>query len=134
MAAQKGREVLIRLDIASTLTTIGGMRQKSMSLNDSQVDVTDSDSAGRWRELLAAAGVKSMSLSGSGVFKDSAAEIALLGHWNAGTHPTMAFFIPEIGTFQGPFAVNLQYQGQHDGEVQFSASFDSAGEIAFTAA
>lgn len=134
MAAQKGREVLIKIDIGGVDTTIGGMRQKSMALNDSQVDVTDSDSAGRWRELLAAAGVKSMSISGSGVFKDTASEVALLTHWNAGTHPTMQFIVPSLGTFEGPFAVNLQYQGQHDGELQFSASFDSAGEVTFTAA
>lgn len=132
MAAQKGREVYIKVSIASVFTTIGGMRAKSISLNDGAVDVTDSDSAGRFRELLAAAGVKSVSLSGSGVFKDSTGENALLTHWNAGTFPSCQFVVPGLGTFEGSFQVQLQYQSGHDSELQFSASFESAGEITFT--
>ena len=36
------------------------------------VDVTDAESAGRWRELLGGAGVQRAALSGSGIFKDAA--------------------------------------------------------------
>jgi len=136
MAAQPGREVLIKISIAGTPTTIGGMRAKSISLNDGQVDATDSDSAGRWRELLAGAGVRSAEISGSGVFKDSAGEQAMMSNFFAGTHPSMQFVIPGLGTISGVFQIT-QLQpgsGNHDNEVNFSASFASAGEITFTAA
>jgi TP901-1 family phage major tail protein len=129
MAGQKGRDILIKLSSA----TIGGMRAKSISLNEGMVDITDSDSAGRYRELLAAAGVKTVSMTGSGVFKDSAAENSLLTSHMAGAIPTMDFVVPGLGTFVGPFqCTQLQVSGGHDGEVQFSATFESGGEVTFS--
>lgn len=134
MAAQKGRDVLIKVSIAGTYTTIGGMRQKQIQVQEDTVDVSDSDSVGRWRELLAGAGFLSMSISGSGVFKDSSAEGYLLTQKLAGVIPSFQFIVPGLGTFQGPFQIgSLQYAGAANGEVNFSASFESAGEVTFTA-
>lgn len=137
MAAQKGREILIKADVAAdgNFVTIGGMRSKSLSINEETVDVTDSDSANSWRELLAGAGVKNASISGSGVFKDSASEAQILTWKMAGTHPDLQFIVPSLGTFEGEFAIpSLEYSGEYNGEAQFSMSFDSAAEITFTAA
>ena len=75
MAAQKGLDVLMKIDISGTKTTIGGLRSTSITLNDESVDITNKDSLGT-RTLLAGAGVNSLSVSGSGVFTDSAAEVA----------------------------------------------------------
>jgi TP901-1 family phage major tail protein len=134
MAAQKGREILIKLSISGTYTTVGGLRQKSFQLNSQSVDVTDADSAGRWRELMMDAGVRSMSVSGSGIFKDSASENAVLTEHLAGTTPNFQMVVPGLGTFQGAFGIpSIGQQGNHDGEVQFSMSFESAGQITFTA-
>lgn len=132
MPAAKGRDVLLKIDIAGTKTTVGGIRAGSINLNDSMVDVTDQGSTGRFRELLAAAGVKSISLSGSGVFKDSTSENAVLTNWTNGTIPTWDVVVPLLGTFTGPFMITqIQYNGNHDGEVQFSISMESAGEVTF---
>ena len=76
MAAQKGLDVLMKIDISGTKTTIGGLRSTSITLNDESVDITNKDSLGS-RTLLAGAGVNSLSVSGSGVFTDSAAEVAV---------------------------------------------------------
>lgn len=135
MAAQKGKEILIKAVIGGTPTTIGGMRSKSISLNKETVDVTDSDSVGQWRELLSGAGVKSASISGSGVFKDSAAEQQVRAWFFDDTMPTMQFIVPDLGTFSGPFDIpTLEYSGEYNGEAQFSMSFESAGQLAFSAA
>jgi TP901-1 family phage major tail protein len=132
MAAQKGREVLLKIDISGTKTTVGGIRSNSINLNDSMVDITDQASTGRFRELLAAAGVKTVSISGSGVFKDSTAENAILTNWINGTIPAWDLVVPGLGTFTGPFQITqLQINGGHDGEVQFSCSLESGGEITF---
>lgn len=72
--AQQGRAFLLQVgdgDPGGTgelFTTVAGLRSTSLSLNNETVDVTTKDSA-PWRELLANAGIRSMQVQGSGVFK-----------------------------------------------------------------
>ena len=146
MAAQKGLDVLIKIDIIGTPTTIGGLRSSSITLNDESVDITNKDSLGT-RTLLAGAGVNSLSISGSGVFTDSTAEVAVRTAFAAqqnttdGSTPQTAafetydFVIPDLGTYQGSFQItSLEYAGEYNGEATYSMSFESAGYITFTAA
>ena len=51
MAAQRGKALLLKIDVSGTMTTVGGMRSTSMTLNDEAVDITNKDS-GSFRELL----------------------------------------------------------------------------------
>ena len=137
MGAQKGKEILLKIDMtgSGSFSTVGGLRSKSISINKETVDVTDSDSAGQWRELLAGAGVKSISFTGSGVFKDSASEGKVRAYFFDDTMPDCQFIVPDFGTFEGPFDIpTLEYSGEYNGEAQYSMTFESAGEIVFTAA
>jgi TP901-1 family phage major tail protein len=137
MAAQAGKAILIKVDTngAGTFGTIGGMRSKSIALNKETVDVTDSDSVGQWRELLSGAGVKTCSISGSGVFKDSANEGIIRTNYLTDVIAEYQFIIPDFGTFEGPFDVtSIEYSGEYNGEAQYSMSFESAGQLTFTAA
>jgi TP901-1 family phage major tail protein len=98
------------------------------------VDVTDAESAGRWRELLGGAGVQRASLSGAGIFKDQASDILVRGTFFAGTILSWQVVIPAFGTVTGPFQVTaLEYSGEHDGEVRFELALESAGALAFAA-
>ena len=74
MAAQNGKDLLIKIDLTGDgqFETIAGLRATRISFNAETVDVTSLESEGGWRELLAGAGVKSASISGSGVFRDDA--------------------------------------------------------------
>ena len=136
MSAQKGRDILIKAETApSTWTTIGGVRSKSISLNDGMVDVSDGDSAGRWRELLEGAEIRSASISGSGIFKDSIGENFLRSQFFSGTHPRLQFIVAGAGTLEGKFQITkLDYSGDYNKEASYSLSFESNGEITFTAA
>jgi TP901-1 family phage major tail protein len=43
--------------------------------------------------------------------------------------------VPDLGTVEGPFQIaTLEYGGQHDGEVTFDLSLESAGALTFAAA
>ena len=43
--------------------------------------------------------------------------------------------VPDFGTFEGPFDItSIEYSGEYNGEAQYSMSFESAGQITFTAA
>lgn len=72
MTAQRGKDILLKIEgAAGAFITVAGLRARTISLNAKTVDATDSDSAGRWRELLAGAGVKSAAVSGQGIFRDA---------------------------------------------------------------
>lgn len=133
MAAQKGRALLMKIgDGASpeAFTTIGGMRSTSITLNDEAVDITNKDSTNNARELLAQGGIKSASVSGNGVFTDSASETTLYGKWHASANANYQFLVPDLITLTGAFMLEtLEYAGEYNGEVTYSFSFQSAGDI-----
>lgn len=137
MPKQAGRLVLVKVDTtgAGAYATIGGGQTKSLTLNNEQVDVTNSDSTNQWRELLAGAGVKSMSIALKGVFDDDAAANKVVEYGVNGTIRGFQFVVPGLGTFEGQFlTASVELSGEYKGAVQYSSSFESAGAITFTAA
>lgn len=85
VTAQKGRELLVKLDSGDgNFTGVAGLRSRQIALNARIVDATNADSAGGWRELLAGAGVRTASISGSGVFRDAVADETIRAVFFAG--------------------------------------------------
>lgn len=138
MAAQKGKDIAIKIGDGAgpeVFTTVAGLRTKTLGMNQEQVDITNSDSASQWRELLANGGVRSMSVSGSGVFNDSASEAAVRTAYEATTHTNFQFVVPDFGTFEGAFQVaTIEYSGEYNGAVNHALTLESAGQISFTGA
>lgn len=137
MAAQKGKDLLLKLDStgAGNFVSVAGLRTKRLAFNSQTVDVTDSESAGRWRELLAGAGVQRAALSGAGIFKDASADATIRSRFFAGTIGDWQMVIPDFGTVKGPFQITaLEYSGAHDGEVTFEIALESAGAVTFESA
>lgn len=137
MVAQKGKNLLLKIDSdgEGSFVTVAGLRARRIAFNSEAVDITDSDSAGRWRELLAGSGVQRASLSGSGIFKDAASDASIRGRFFAGEIVDWQVVVPHFGTVEGPFQVTaLEYSGNHDGEVTFEVALEPAGAIAFAAA
>ena len=52
MAAQKGKDLLLKIADGVGFTTVAGLRANRLSFNAESVDTTHAESAGRWRELL----------------------------------------------------------------------------------
>jgi TP901-1 family phage major tail protein len=134
MAAQRGGALLLKVDISGTMTTIGGLRSTSITLNDEAVDITSKDD-GQTRKLLAQAGTSSVSVSGSGVFTDSTAETTIRTAFNASTFKSYNIIIPDLGTYAGTFMIaSLEYSGEYNGEVTYSITLESSGSITFSSA
>ncbi|WP_334174999.1 phage major tail protein, TP901-1 family [Pseudoxanthobacter sp.] len=136
MAAQKGRDLLLKVDStgAGVYVTVAGLRTRKLAFSAEAADVTDTDSAGRWRELLAGTGVRRASLSGAGVFRDAQADATVRTLFFGGVQRNWQVVIPDFGTVSGPFHISaLEYGGEHDGEVTFEMALESAGELTFTA-
>ncbi len=134
MVAQKGKDLLLKLDGGNGFQTVAGLRSKRLAFNTQTVDVTDAESAGRWRELLGGAGVQRASLTGAGIFKDQASDALVRSTYFAGAILLWQVVIPDFGTVSGPFQISaLEYAGEHDGEVRFELALESAGSLAFGA-
>lgn len=137
MTAQKGKDLLLKVDAdgSGSFTTVAGLRARSLAFNAASVDITDQESAGRWRELLEGAGLKTARITGSGIFKDAASDETLRSYFFNGTIRSWRVVVPDFGTVEGPFQIaSLEYGGQHDGEVTFDLGLESAGALAFAPA
>ena len=134
MTAQKGRDLLVKIDEAGEFVTVAGLRARRIAFNAEAVDISDAESAGRWRELLAGAGLRRCSISGSGLFRDAQSDALARAAFFSGEIRTYQVIVPDFGTLTGPFQiVALEYAGRHDGEVTFEIALESAGEILFAA-
>lgn len=137
MAKYCGKDFLIQKRTAlgppAVYGTIGGMRSTSMSINNEQVDVTDKGDV-PWRQLLAC-GIRSMSMSGSGIFNDNTVLNGVLADVVAGTIIHLKLISGRGDSFEGDYLITTcERSGEYNGAEQYSLSFESAGSITYTAA
>jgi TP901-1 family phage major tail protein len=135
MAAQKGKDLLIKIaDGAGGFVTVAGLRTRQLAFNAEAVDVTNAESAGRWRELLGAAGVRRAAVTGAGVFRTRPRTRACARCSSNGAIESYEIVVPDFARIAGPFQITaLEYRGDHAGEVTFEMAFESAGALTFTA-
>ena len=136
MAVQSGKDLLIKLDLIGDgqFVTIAGLRATRISFNAETVDVTSLESQGGWRELLAGGGVRSASISGSGVFRDANTDERARQIFFDGQIPRFQVIIPNFGVIEGPFQISaIEYAGSYNGEATYDMTMASAGVLTFTA-
>ena len=136
MAAQSGKDMLLKLDQtgSGSFATVAGLRTRSLAFNAAAIDVTDAESAGRWRELLAGGGIKRAAVAGSGIFKDASSDATIRSLFFAGMIRNWQLILPDFGTVEGPFQiVALEFAADHAGEVTFELALESAGQLSFAA-
>lgn len=135
MAAQKGKDLLVKIHDGAGYVTVAGMRSRRIAFNAETVDITHAESAGRWRELLEGAGVKRASISGRGLFKDEATDALVRQAFFDGAVKNCQVVIPDFGTITGAFQISsLEFAGEHNGEVTYELSLESAGALSFAVA
>ncbi len=137
MSAQKGKDLLLKVDADAngTFVTVAGLRSRAIAFGAETVDVTHSESAGRWRELLAGAGARNARVSGAGIFKDAASDEIVRSYVFEGTIRSWQIVIPDFGTVEGPFQITaFELSGRHDAEVAFELTLESAGLLTFATA
>ena len=134
MGAQKGKDLLLKMNDGSAFVTVAGLRSRRIAFNAETVDVTHAESADRWRELLEGAGVKRASISGRGLFKDAASDALVRQVFFDGAIASCQVVVPDFGTVEGLFQISsLEFSGEHNGEVTFDLGLESAGALSFTA-
>jgi TP901-1 family phage major tail protein len=134
MAAQKGKDLLVKIADGAGFVTVAGLRARRLAFNAETVDVTHAESAGRWRELLDGAGIKRASVAGRGLFRDAASDALMRQTFFDGAVKNFQIVIPDFGTVTGAFQIgSLEFAGEHNSEVTFDLALESAGELTFAA-
>lgn len=131
MAEKGGKDLLLKVDTGGgSYSTLGGLRAKEYSFSNEEIDVTNHGS-NQYKEVLDAAGIKSMSISGSGVHDGSTTintvEDALL----SGTLTNFQIVDDDSGrTYQAAFKVTeFSRSGEYNGAQEYSLSIVSSGTI-----
>ncbi len=132
MAAEKGSAFLLKVGDGGdpqTFSTVAGMRTTQLSINGEPVVITNKDSGG-WRELLTGAGVRSVSVSGAGIFTGSVAETRLKNNALAGALDAYEISFESGERMQGSFLIaRLDYAGDFNGERNYTLALESSGQV-----
>lgn len=134
MAGEKaGKDWLLKIEDSGTpgqFTTFGGLRSNSLTINNEAIDVTNKGS-NQWRTLLDGAGIRSMSISGSGVFTNSQTLSQARQDCINGTLRKFQMIDDDSGdTFEGFYKItSMERGGEYNGEMTWSLSLESSGEI-----
>ncbi|WP_417319825.1 phage tail tube protein [Emcibacter sp.] len=137
MTIEKGRAFLMEVGDGAdpeSFSAIGGMRSTSLKISNEVVDVTHKGSSG-WRELLSGAGIRHISLGGSGIFTNSASEQLMQEKALAGTVDNYRIIFESGDSFTGGFQViGLDYAGDYNGERTYNIALESSGPVNFAVA
>lgn len=132
MAIEKGSAFLLKVGDGAeppVFTTVAGLRTTQMSVNAESVVITNQGSGG-WRELLTGAGVRSVSLSGSGVFTGSAAEARIKANALSGAIDDYRVSFESGDTITARFLITrLDYAGDFNGERTYTLALESSGAV-----
>jgi TP901-1 family phage major tail protein len=133
MGIESGSAFLLKVGdggVPPAYATIAGLRTTQLSINGEGVNVTTKDSGG-WRELLSGAGVRSVSVSGAGIFTGSAAEVRIKGNALSGVIDDYELSFEGGERMQGRFLITrLDYAGDYNGERNYTLSLESSGAVA----
>ena len=140
MAAGKGSSFLLKDNSTGTPATIGGLRSTSMTINGEAVDITTKDSNAfisigndKARDLLQGGGVRSMTISASGVFTDSSTENILRGFAFDGAIQSYDLVFSDGSKISGAFLItSYERAGEFNGEETYSVTLESSNTITYT--
>ena len=132
MAVERGSAFLLKVGdgaMVPAFATVAGLRTTQLSVNGEAVVVTNKDSGG-WRQLLSGAGVRSVSVSGAGVFTGSAAEVRVKASALSGVLDDCRLSFESGDSMTGRFLVTrLDYAGDFNGERSYTLSLESSGPV-----
>ena len=140
MAAGKGSSFLLKDNSTGTPATVGGLRSTSMTINGEAVDITTKDSNAfissgndKARDLLQGGGVRSMTITASGVFTDSSTENLVRGFAFDGAIQNYDLIFSDGSKISGAFLItSYERAGEFNGEETYSLTLESSNTITYT--
>ena len=132
MAIESGAAFLLKISNGGNpeaFVTVAGLRTTQVTLATDPVVVTNKGSAG-WRELLPTGGIRSVSISGAGVFTGSVAEGQVKARALSGAVDRYEVSFESGERLRGTFQLTrLDYSGDFNGERSYTLALESSGAI-----
>lgn len=136
---QVGRLLLIKVGDGGSpenFSNLCGLKTRSFDISTASVDTTipSCTNPGDVVQKTSRPGQASRTFQGSGAFVSSAAMSAFMTHVINATPFNAQVTVPGLGTFTGSyFVTNFTFSGDVDPNMEFSATFEAADVLAFTA-
>jgi TP901-1 family phage major tail protein len=114
---------------------IAGLRSKTLTLNNEEIDVTNHDS-NEWKTLIQNAGIKSLAISGSGIFKsDDDLRIVQYMLMEGTIFPWRIYDEDASLIYEAYFKItSFERAGDYNNEQSYTLSLSSSGQVHYAAA
>ena len=117
-----------------TFTQVGAMISTGLSIGKEQVDITTKDDSD-FRQLLAACGTKTVSISLSGVFSDEVKLNEIQAEVLTGVHKKYQIVSDRGDAFEALFEIaSFERAGEKPAAETYSITLESAGDVVYTPA
>lgn len=140
MPQQVGRLLLLKLSADNTSAgaqvNVCGLKSRNFNLSANEVDTTipDCNNPGGTVQKTAEPGIVNRTFTASGSFVSGQAQGLLMPHVREATVFYGWAVVPGEGTYAGFWmASNFEFTGEMEGNMEFSATFNAAGALTFTA-
>jgi TP901-1 family phage major tail protein len=110
--------------------SIGGIRSKSFSLSSEEIDITSEDSD-EWKTILDKAGIRSVAVSGSGVYSNAENVKSLRNSFLNNEMVCMVLLeAKDQLVWSGCFKIaSIEISGDYNAESSLSISASSSGKV-----
>lgn len=135
--AALGRTLTIgREGVGGAFTLACITEQRSLEINNEEIDITKPDCANPGSKLVLALmyGVQSIRFSGQTAFVDNTTMKAISADVINQVVHTYQVTVPGVGTFEGDCLISGTFSGEKSGELQADLRWAFTGNVAFVAA
>lgn len=134
MPAQKGRSLLVYVNINGTYQKIEGQRTGNLTVNNSPVDVSTKDT-NNWRELLENGGLSTIGITIDGIDQDAPYLEQLRQDVFVNNHNYYKIIFPNGAYAEVRMMIsNFAQAGNHDGALTYNMTLESSGIPTYTPA
>lgn len=130
MTYYAGKDLLLKTGTWSGGTAVAGFTTNTMTINNQVIDVTNKDS--QFRQLIAG-GIKSLTISGSGVASNDTGWETFKGYAQAASSNALAMGSEDSDTVEASFIItNLTITGAVENGQTFDFTAESVGTVTYT--
>lgn len=116
-----------------TFTELGGLQNHRITLRNDAANYHHANIAHSWNKSFGQTGRQQMTLSGQGMFTNSATEEALRAQAFSNTTQNFQIELGNGDLIQGTFVIsNYERYASMEGAIEYQLSLQSAGEVTFT--
>jgi predicted secreted protein len=130
MTHYAGKDMLLKTGTWSGGTAVGGFTTNGLTINNQVIDVSSKDL--QFRQLIAG-GIKSLTISGSGISSNDTGYETFKGYAQAASANALAMGMDDSDTVEATFIITtFSITGEYQGAQTFDFTAESVGTVTYT--